>query len=141
MPKTRITITIPEELLAAADRRARELDRSRSWIIADTLERGLAVPPSSSGAVPDSRPMVLREPGGGGYGVVDIREEVAEARRLQLLADLRLSPTDRIRHAESLGGLGRGGVYRSRRAQVIGFESHEDYEEWKQSERIRVPGR
>ncbi len=42
MPKARVTITIPEELLAAADRRARELDRSRSWVIADTLQRGLS---------------------------------------------------------------------------------------------------
>jgi len=137
MPKARVTITIPEELLAAADRRARELDRSRSWVIADTLQRGLSSPPSG----PGGRPMVLREPDRGGYGVVDIAEEVAEARRLLLLADLRLSPTERIRHAESLGRLGRGGSNRPHRAQVIGFASQEDYEEWKQGERIRVPGR
>lgn len=48
---------------------------------------------------------------------------------------------ERIRHAESLGGLGRGGVHRGQRAQVIGFSSHDDYEEWNQVQRVRAPGR
>lgn len=33
----RIAITLPRELLVAADRRARELDRSRSWVIAEAI--------------------------------------------------------------------------------------------------------
>ncbi|MGH7528616.1 MAG: ribbon-helix-helix domain-containing protein, partial [Gemmatimonadales bacterium] len=33
----RVSITLPREVLAAADRHARELDRPRSWVIAEAV--------------------------------------------------------------------------------------------------------
>jgi hypothetical protein len=41
MALARISITIPRELLAEADGAARQLDRSRSWIVADAVRRYL----------------------------------------------------------------------------------------------------
>jgi metal-responsive CopG/Arc/MetJ family transcriptional regulator len=35
----RISATIPEALVAAADERAKRLDRSRSWVISEALRR------------------------------------------------------------------------------------------------------
>ena len=34
MALARISVTVPGSLVAAADRRARDLDRSRSWVVA-----------------------------------------------------------------------------------------------------------
>ena len=44
MPFARIAITLPKDLLAATDRRAKELDRSRSRVIAEALRAYVARP-------------------------------------------------------------------------------------------------
>jgi hypothetical protein len=59
--------------------------------------------------------------------------EVAAARRLHAAADLRLSPTERLRRAEELGQLARAAQRRATRHQVIAFDSYEDYYEWKKA--------
>ncbi|HKC48000.1 MAG TPA: ribbon-helix-helix protein, CopG family [Gemmatimonadales bacterium] len=113
----RITITLPKDLLDAADTRARRLDRSRSWVVAESLRQlvsGIAG--------------VVREPAVA-YGA----REVAEARRFHAASDLRLSPAERLRRAEELGRLGRTAQRRARRQQVIAFDSYEDYYEWKKA--------
>src|SRR5881397_3956852 len=46
MAFTRISITLPRDVLAAADRRARALDRSRSWLIVEAIRAYLAGSPS-----------------------------------------------------------------------------------------------
>ena len=111
----RITITLPKDLLAAVDARARHLDRSRSWVVAEGLRQSV-----SAG--------VVREPAVA-YGA----REVAEARRFHAASDLRLSPTERLRRAEELGRLGRTAQRRAARRQVIAFDSYEDYYEWKKA--------
>jgi predicted transcriptional regulator len=115
---TRVTITLPSDLLAAADARARQLDRSRSRVVVEALRTYLAAP-------------VVREP-----GVVYAAREVAEARRLHLATELRLPPAERLRRAEELGRLGRAAQRRKPRQQIIGFDTYEDYYEWKRKARL-----
>ena len=109
MGLTRISITLPRDLLAAADRRARELDRPRSRVVVEAL-----------------RAYLVAEPAPGAYAV----RQVAEARRQHLESELSLPPAERLRRAEELARLarrGRGGW----RHQIIGFDSYEDFHEWK----------
>ena len=56
MPYARISVTLPKEILAAADRRAKQLDRPRSWVIAEALRQWEA------GSAPASAPRTVREP-------------------------------------------------------------------------------
>ena len=119
MPKSinryaRIAITLPRELLVVADRRARELDRSRSWVIAEAIRRDMA---ASATSLPESQPPAP-QPG------------IGASRRAQLLADLRLSPEERVREAE----LTERATQRTRptsRNSIVSFERYEDYLEWK----------
>ncbi len=55
-----------------------------------------------------------------------------------LAADLKRSPAERLRRAEELARLARQvRPRRGRRQQVIGFDSYEDFYEWK---RARLAG-
>ena len=117
---TRITITLPRDLLAAADARARRLDRSRSWVVVEALR-----------AFVTTESAVVREPVAG-YAV----QEVADARRRHLATDLRLSPAERLRRAEELGRLARAAQRRRPRQQIIAFDSYEDYYEWRKTRLI-----
>jgi len=119
MAFTRVSITLPRDVLAAADRRARTLDRSRSWLIVEALRAYLATPAGS----PSAR---VRES--------DAVQEVADARRQHLAADLKRSPAERLQRAERLARLARQVRPRGgRRQQVIGFDSYEDFYEWKKA--------
>jgi len=123
MAITRISMTLPREVLEAADRRARALDRSRSWVIVAALRAHLAALPAQVG-----------EPAAPPYGA----SEVAEARRRHLVADLQRSPAERLRRAEELTRLARQTRPRRPRQQVIGFDSYEDFYEWKKARRAGV---
>jgi hypothetical protein len=115
-PYARISITLPREVLAAADSQAKALDRPRSWIIAEAI-RSYRGGPASQPVAP--------------AGAV----EVAAARRRHLLADLDLTPEERLRQAAALLRLApRSG--QSRRTQIIGFDSHEDFATWKKARRL-----
>jgi hypothetical protein len=131
MALTRISMTIPRSLVKAADRLARALGRSRSWVIAAALREYL----EGSGMGPgEAAPKgVVREPLVQPY---DGTMEVAEARRRRLRAELALTPGERLRRAWELGYLGRRRQPRGRREQVITFESYEDFYEWKKSRLI-----
>ncbi|OLC99471.1 MAG: hypothetical protein AUI88_01595 [Gemmatimonadetes bacterium 13_1_40CM_3_70_8] len=127
MALSRISITLPRDVLAAADRRARALDRSRSWLIVEAIRTYLATPARAPSAG-------VREPDPPAYAV----REVADARRQHLAADLKRSPAERLRRAEELARLARQvRPRRGRRQQVIGFDSYEDFYEWK---RARLAG-
>ena len=52
MAFARIAITLPKDVLAAADRRAKELDRSRSRLIVDAIRAYLASPSTREGIRP-----------------------------------------------------------------------------------------
>jgi hypothetical protein len=112
----RISITLPREVLATADREAKALDRPRSWVIAEAIRSYRSGPPAEGVAPP---------------GAV----EVAAARRQHLLADLQRTPEERLRLAAALLRLAPGAGTR-RRAQVIGFDSYEDFAAWKKARRV-----
>jgi hypothetical protein len=122
MPLKRISITLPKDVLDAAGRRARALGRSRSWLIVEAVRAYLAAPA-------DAR---VREADAPAYAV----EQVADARRRHLLTDLKRSPGERLRRVEELTRVARQvRPRRGRRDQVIGFDSYEDFYEWKKAHR------
>jgi predicted transcriptional regulator len=51
----RIAITLPPEDLVAADRLAEELDRSRSWVIAEAVRQFVAAQAASAHVLDASR--------------------------------------------------------------------------------------
>jgi hypothetical protein len=119
----RVSITLAREVLAVADSHAKALDRPRSWIIAEAI-RSYRVSPSS----PADPPLGSAE--------------VAAARRRHLLADLRLEPEERLRRAAGLMGLAPGARSRKRaRAQIIGFDSYQDFAAWKKARPLQNLGR
>ena len=112
----RISITLPREVLAAADGHARTLDRPRSWVIAEAIRSYRSGPPDQ----------IVSPPG---------TAEVAAARRQHLLADLRRTPEERLRRADALLRLAPG-FGTGRRAQIIGVDSYEDFAAWKKGRRV-----
>lgn len=103
----RIAITLPAEDLAIADQVAREQQRSRSWVIAEAIRRYAAALPRGSG--------------------------LGETRRAQLLADLRLTPEERVRAAEETARVSF--LLRPPAGKrVIAFDRYEDYLDWKRRE-------
>jgi len=122
MPYARIAITLPQEILVGVDRRANELDRSRSRVIVDAIRAYLGVPAVVRQAAP-------------GYGA----DAFGAARRAQLERDLARTPAQRLAAAEQLARLARSARPRSRarqpRQQIIGFDSYEDFYEWKKHNR------
>lgn len=131
MAYARVSVTIPEDLLMAVDRRAREVDRPRSWVVADALRAYLG---HASGTVAGQRPPRVPEASSVPYGAV----EVAAARLRHLEAELRLTPAERLRRGEELGRLALERQHRGRRHQIIGFDSYEDFYEWKKARRAGV---
>lgn len=122
MSYARISITLPSDLVKAADRRAGELDRSRSWLLAEALRQHLAAP----AAAPTGR---VSEPAAPVYATHD----VAEARSRHLINDLKLPPAERLRRAEELGRVARLVRPRPQRHQVIAFDTYEDFYQWKKA--------
>jgi ribbon-helix-helix CopG family protein len=118
MAFARIAITLPRDLLASLARRARELGRSRSGVIAEAIRAFLAAP-SVAG---ESRPA---------YGADDF----GTARRKQLERDLARSPAERLHAAEEAARLAQRERRRGPRQQIIGFDSYEDFYEWKRANR------
>ncbi len=137
MALARISVTVPGSLVAAADRRARELERSRSWVVAEALRRHLQSDydvdrTASADQSAEPRRRAVREAAPHPYA----EAEVAEARRRHLAAELALSPAARLHRAEELGRLALQSQGRGRRQQIIGFDSYEDYYQWKRARRI-----
>ncbi|SRR5206468_11635165 len=120
MPFARIAITLPKDLLAAADRRANEEHHSRSRVIADALRAYLTTPSA------------VREPARPAYAT----DAFGAARRQQLERDLARSPSERLRQAEAAARLAQTRRSpRGSREQVIAFDSSEDFWEWKRANR------
>lgn len=102
-PYARIAITLPEEDLAAADRLATDLDRSRSWVVAEAVRHYVA----DQSRVPD----------------------LDASRREQLRRDLALTPLDRIRAAaegvQIVAQAATGPI-----AEPLRFASYDDFLAW-----------
>lgn len=130
-PFARIAITLPAPVLAAADRLAKRLDRSRSWVIAESIRKYAS--DSEHPAQPPS-PTVVHET----FSAASQAEQVADARVRLIQSGLAVSPGIRLRRAEELIQLSRLIRPRARREQVIAFDSWEDFAQWKASQRIRL---
>ena len=123
MAHSRISITLPRDVLVAADKRAAALDRSRSWLLVEAVRAYLAAAPGTT---------QVREADAPAYAV----QEVADARRRHLVADLKRTPAERLRRVEDLVRVGRQvRPRRAQRQQVIGFDSYEDFYQWKKAQR------
>ena len=111
MTPARISVAIPSPLVTAAERCARELGRSRSWVVTEALRRYL----------------------GGGSEAGEGRSGLAlgEYRRAQLEADLALTPEQRVREAEETARLSETGRKHWRAHWVVFFDRYEDYLTWK----------
>lgn len=125
MPRARVTITIPEDLLEATDRVAAERDRSRSGLIVDALRRYVTEPAPSPLA-----PSVRETPAAYVPGL-------GASRQAQLEADLALTPGERVLLAQRTAAIGemrrRGAPLRRR---VLVFDRHEDFFDWERWEAI-----
>lgn len=138
--QSRITISIPRDLVQAADERANEVDRSRSWVLTEALRRylGQAVPTRGvreEAAVPYAAP---RRPVGGPQPALDAAAEVQAARERRLRSELALPAVERLRRAEELARLGAPQAESGVSLQVLGFDTYEAYYEWKKSRLIRL---
>lgn len=135
MSYARISITLPRELVAAADRQARALDRSRSWLVAEALRRHLqdSAGSAAGATVPSGRAVheALPPP----YGVVS--RGLGEYRLQQLKADLALTPEQRVLAAERTARVAEHTRPRSKGQRVLQFDRYEDYLEWKRREDVR----
>jgi len=135
MPKAkhyaRIAITLPEKDLAAADRLAKQLDRSRSWVIAEAVRR--FSDHRESAAPVRGAALRVAEPASA-YAVAS-DGELDPYRLAQLVSDMKLTPEQRVLAAEET--LHQVGPLRPRRHQVLAFDRYEDFLDWKKFSAIR----
>ncbi len=117
---------MPSELRRSVDRLARELDRSRSWVVAEAVRR-LARQPAPEAAGAAAMPEPSRSPAG---------LEHAETELGRLRVDLSLSADERLRKADSLLRLHRILHPPARRQQIVAFDSHEDFHRWKRAHQV-----
>lgn len=124
MTLSRISITIPPQLVADLDRLAVRLDRSRSWLVAEAVRQYLRRREDSG----ETRPVVAEATrvsyhacGPGDYRIA------------QLEADLRLTPEERVREAETTASLGEAGRREGDCQRVLVFDSYEDYLAWERT--------
>ena len=101
-PYARIAITLPPSELEAADRLAAQLDRSRSWVVAEAIRRYAAE-------------QTAVRPGA----------DLGEFRRDQLRRDVTLSAEQRVREAES------SVIPRDAISEPQTFYGYEAFEAWR----------
>ena len=121
MPLTRISITIPKELVEAADRKVAELDRSRSWLLVEALRRYLSAPVTAAHEPQASH----------GFGL-------GASRQAELHADLALTPEQRVMAAEQTRLVEELRGIEPRRERLETFDRYEDYLAWRQQDAIRL---
>jgi len=136
--RARITITIPEDLVQQADATAEQLGRSRSWVLAEALRSYLGGTPSPVLSETATSPYLPHRRDHTGPIPTDAAAEVEESRRRRLRAELALPPVERLRRAEEIAQLGERAPRPRAGAQIVAFDSYEDYYEWKRNRLIRV---
>ena len=124
----RISITLPRPVLAAADKLAKRLDRSRSWVISEAVRRLGDEPANPAPATTVHEPAIL--PSG------QVRARLGEFRLEQLRADLSLTPEARVRAAEDTERTSRLIRPSTGGQRLQFFDRFEDYLDWKQREEI-----
>ena len=131
MSYRRVTITVPADVLKAADALARRLDRSRSWVVAEALRRysaGGAARRGGAGPSDTRSSSAGREPSAPPYHV---QRAFREAELSRLRGDLAMTPEQRVRVAEELVRTVPAERRRPRYRRVLQFDSYDDYLDWK----------
>ena len=126
MALVRITVTVPHVVLKEADRRARALDRSRSWVVSEALRRFLEVPVAGQPEAPRVREV----------RVVPYQAGLGASRLAQLEADLALTPEQRVLEAERTAAETQAASARPRTRAIRSFDRYEDFLDW-QSVQVR----
>lgn len=129
----RISVTLPRDVLAEADRIAAELGRSRSWVLAEGV-RKLAVDPRHPEQSSSRKAPLLKGPATLPYGAQ--ASGLGEYRLAQLQSDMRMGPEDRVRASEEMTRLSEM-LYPGRPDQLLSFARYEDYLAWDFRSRIR----
>ncbi len=138
MALTRITITLPADLVRAADKAAKAQDRSRSRVIADAVRRCLTASaatqapaavhevgaPYGAGPAVDTG-LAPRRPHSPGLG---------DQRLAQLKADMALTPEQRVLEAEDTLRVGESRRSWPHSRYVRFFGRYEDFLAWKRVE-------
>ena len=119
MAKARITVTMPARLVEAADRRAGELRRSRSFVLAEALRAYLT-----------ERPPMVRE------ATAPYAAGLGPSRLAQLEADLSQTPEERVALAEEAALVAELARPCPRRHQVLVFDSIEAFHAWERREAV-----
>ncbi len=101
-------MTIPPDVLRRADRIAKREGRSRSWVLAEAVRHLEEPAPAKPPRLDDSR-------------------------RVQLEADLAMTPTERVAAAERTA---REVPTRRYGSLFVSFERFEDFLEWKRAEAL-----
>ena len=136
-PFARIAITIPEQDLAAADRLARALDRSRSWIVAEAVRRYVeALEAPAARALLEVNPV---QPSVHAVVNRDVpprsRPGLGPSRLAQLSRDLALTPEARVRAAEETLRLTEPRD-QPRQHRLLAFDRYDDFLDWKFSRNL-----
>lgn len=64
----RVMVSLPSDLLAAVDKQAKQLDRSRAWVIRDAVQRQVQTAPAPHPFVPQTRNTLRCDTCGGKQG-------------------------------------------------------------------------
>lgn len=119
----RVTVTVPSDVLKAADALARRLERSRSWVVTRAMRDLVAHAVLGRPAA-----VAVGEPATEPYGVRQAFEEAASSR---LERDLALTPEERVRVSEEMARTVPDGRARPRFERVMQFDAYGDYLDWK----------
>ena len=143
MSLDRVTITIPRELVAAADHLARRQDRSRSWVISDLLRRSVALLPTDA---PRLSPTIVTRRRNARSTQTSTNSDSARppliegsiglgaSRLAQLRRDLALTPEQRVLEAEDTARTSERRAIRGV-PEVIAFNQYEEFLDWQLRQR------
>jgi hypothetical protein len=125
----------------AADQRAENIDRSRSWVLTEALRQYLAHSAASRSAREEATTAYAVAPdqrGGTDEPATDAAAEIQAARVRRLRSELALPALERLRRAEELARLSAPHTESGVSLQVMGFDTYEAYYEWRKSRLIRL---
>ena len=132
MTYARASITLPRALLVAVDRRARDIDRPRSWVVAEALRTYLGGRASGLEAAGGAPARVRESPP---PYTAALKPGLGPSRLAQLEADLALTPEERVRDAERTARAVPSADIPAA-SRILVFDRYEDYLTWKRREDI-----
>jgi hypothetical protein len=124
----RTSITIPADLLRMADRLARQLDRSRSWVLGEAVRRWATTHTGAPLA------QAVRETVQVPYASTP--PALGEHRLAQLRSDMAMSLDQRVHAAEEANRLDRALRPPCPGLRITLFDHYQEYLDWKKYEGI-----